>query len=259
MKKNWWIILILLSVFLLFSLSLESKAVSGEWKLVVKVKGDVESQRADESVWNKIWQSRMLKDGDKARTLEDSMAKIKLADQSVLLIGSNSLVEISQFKVTDTARTANIKLILGKIRVSVENFLGGTSTFEIKTPNAILAARGTEFYVEQDKAVKQDTSGATKLVVFDGDVLVTTATASFLVKEGQTALINTAGNIFINPQNFPYPHHISPPPQSDESLSNPSTTISEIAPPDSQAPPNIPIFNPGATPVSSPCPAPCPR
>lgn len=253
MKKFYLVILILISFLLYFSISIEAKAATGEWKLVVKIKGDVESQRADESQWNKIWQSRILKDGDKARTQDNSMAKIRLSDQSVVLIGSNTLVEVSEFKLTDNARTAKIKLILGKIRVKVGQFMGDSSKFEVTTPNAALAARGTEFYVDQEKVAKQDSAGATKIIVFDGDILVITKTGEFLLSAGQTAMVDMQGQFFLNPANFQYPKHISPPDQSDESLTNPSTSISDVVQPGDPMPPAVPIYNP-STPTTTPTP-----
>lgn len=266
MKKNFAVTLIALFVVIAFAASLVF-AASSAWKLVVRLKGDVESLRQGQTGWDKIWQSRMLKDGDQTRTGDDSFARIKFSDQSSVLIGPKSLVTIAQFDATDTTRVAKVKFDLGIIRVYVSKFLGSDSTFEVTTPNAVLAARGTEFYVEQtanqsannnylcyggDLAylMAQAAKTTTKLAVFEGQVTVTSAVERYVITTGQTALVNAAGSIFINPTNFTFPAGGPITPDIDvqdlthpgQSLSNSPITAPPVAPP---------IFNP-SNPHSAP-------
>lgn len=179
-------------------------AVLPDWKLVVRVKGTVESQRQNFEQWDKIWRSRMLHDGDKARTLSDSAAQIRLADQSTINVGSDTVVEISKFVFTPEKRTSKIKLIMGKIRVGVEKFLGKESNFEITTPNAVLAARGTDFFVMYELGA-QGGAGLTNLAVFEGNVAVTSAAQTTIIAAGNTAAITAQGAIILNPAGFVYP------------------------------------------------------
>lgn len=261
MKKVIKITSILITISFLLLIIQPCFALGRDWKLVIKVKGTVESQKAGQTGWDSIWSSRMLADGDKAKTLDDSRAKVKLADQSIFLIGSNSLVEMSQFKLTPESRIAKFKLLVGKIRVKAEKFLGGKSDFEITTPNCVLAARGTEFYVEQEK-ISPNPGGDTKMIVFSGSVSVTSKTEHYVVEAGQTAIINTAGSIFVNPAGFMFPGRAAAPPTGDSDLTDPLGSISETRhdlspPPGPPEPP--PIYNPSVTPtpVPTPCPPPC--
>lgn len=271
MKKNLLRIGISAVIIFAFVLGVTFAAVSA-WKVIIKVKGDVESLRQGQTAWEKVWQSRMLKDGDKVKTGQDSQARIKFSDQSLALIGSNTTVEISQFNATDTSRTSKLKLDLGKIRVFISKFINGDSTFELTTPNAVLAARGTEFYVEQTETAQSSylntklfasayignllgaqTFGDTKIAVFSGKVLVTSPIERYFVESGQTALVTAKGSIYINPASFSFPTTVPAVPGGDADLIHPKQSLSSETP---TIPPAPPIFNPSASPA--PAPAPCP-
>lgn len=204
-----------LLLLLLFSAIQAAWAVDPQWKLVARVAGTVESQKAEQDTWNFIWESRMLKDGDKARTAADSRAKICLADQTVLTIGENSLVEMSQFKLTPQSRIVKLKLEFGKLRSRVEKFLGKESKFEVTTPNAVLAARGTDFYVDQEKVTKQF-GGGCYVIVFSGTVNVNTPTGLFTLLPGQAGLVTSAGQFFLNPPQIQTGGGAAPPPGGGE-------------------------------------------
>ncbi|MCL5773387.1 MAG: FecR family protein [Firmicutes bacterium] len=196
--------MLLLLVVFIFSFFIQPCwSISPDWKLVVKVNGTVESQKADSTKWVGIWQSRMLKDGDKARTLDNSRANIRLADQTVVQVGSNTVVEISKFQLTEKSRLAELKLTAGKVRVNVGKFGGKESKVQVTTPNAVLAARGTDFYVEQEKVTKQGPGGNTNIIVFSGTVNVTSGGGNFMVFAGNTCTITSGGMILPNLNSFP--------------------------------------------------------
>jgi len=161
-------------IFLTIILILAGSAFSEseDWKLVVKVDGTVQSRKENQDKWSTIWQSRMLKNGDYAQTLNKSRANIRFADQTVITVGENSVVEMSQFKMDKTSRTGTIKLITGKIRTTVGKFFAGDKTdIKVETPTAVLAARGTDFFVDQPP-VQNQLPGANNLTVyvFEGGV-----------------------------------------------------------------------------------------
>ncbi|MCL5773379.1 MAG: FecR family protein [Firmicutes bacterium] len=164
MKQNLkFVFMFILAICTLLLLPQPSMATSPDWKLVVKVSGRVESQKADQTAWVGIWQSRMLKDGDKARTLENSIANIRLADQTIIKMGSSTVVEISKFQMNEQSRIAKLKLDIGALRVKTGKFTGKESKFEVKTPNGVLAARGTDFLIVQEKVTRQGADSVTKL------------------------------------------------------------------------------------------------
>lgn len=196
----------LISLLIIFSLFLCSIAfaIDSSWKLVAKLAGTVQYQKQGDNAWVAIWSQRMLQDGDMIKTLEKSRAAVRLSDQSVVTVGEETIIDMAEFKINDSQRKCNIKITIGSIRVKVEKFLGNDQ-FEIETPNATLAARGTDFYVEQEKVTKDDGAGLTKVALFSGSLQINTTTETTLLTYGQTAFIDTAGNIILNPASFPLP------------------------------------------------------
>ncbi|MCD6310083.1 MAG: FecR domain-containing protein, partial [Candidatus Eremiobacteraeota bacterium] len=211
MRKKIVAIVVLIGFIFLAGFGHQAWAVSAAWKLVARVKGKVESQKIDERGWSPIWQARLLRDGDKARTLTNSRARIVLADKSYVILGQNTTVEMSEFKLTRQSRFVDIKLIVGKIRAEVSKFMGKDSSFEITTPNGVLSARGTEFFVQQ-KHVKEKEMGEesdcmaqlgglgnTVLVVFSGTVWVQSPVQNVPIFGGQSAIITPGGFVRIYP------------------------------------------------------------
>ncbi|MCL5037255.1 MAG: FecR family protein [Chloroflexi bacterium] len=201
MFKKYLAVLLLISFIFLAGFGSQAWAVSEAWKLVARINGKVESQKSNEAGWSPIWQARLLRDGDRARTLGDSRARIILADKSYVILGQNTTVELENFKLTPQSRFVNLKLLTGRLRAEVSKFMGKDSNFEITTPNGVLSARGTEFFVEQKPeneepvAGEEETAqlgglGNTVLMVFSGAVWVAGSTP---VYAGQSAIIQPGG------------------------------------------------------------------
>jgi hypothetical protein len=205
-------------------------ALNPEWKLVSRVSGTVQSLAAQDNTWNSILQARLLRDGDQARTLENSRAKIQLADQSVVTLGERTTVEIVKFQLKENKRIVEIKLGIGRLRANISKFFKGESSFEVKTTNTTLAARGTEFYVDvaPDEGRKDSSHGVPAylassenpdpradaggtgnmtvyLIVYGGAVNVTTPLGSRIFHAGESGFVTSRGVIIINPPAPPPP------------------------------------------------------
>ena len=95
-----------------------------------------------------------LQDGvqfkDVIETDKESRTKALLNDDSLLTVGEHSRVEITEY-IYDPGknrRSVVVNLIQGKVRALVGKVFSGTgSKFEIHTPSAVAAARGTYFVV----------------------------------------------------------------------------------------------------------------
>jgi len=87
---------------------------------------------------------------DTIETDKESRTKALLNDDSILTIGEHSRVEITEH-IYDPARSVRsvvVNLVQGKVRALVGKvFAGSGSKFEIHTPTAVAAARGTYFVV----------------------------------------------------------------------------------------------------------------
>ena len=192
---------VIILLMVIMALTAVSWAVSDKWKLVIKVAGTVESQFSGQSKWEEIWQSRMLQDGDRTRTLANSRARIKLSDNSLVTLGQNTEVELSKYQVEQKSNVVELKLLFGKIRNNVAKSKNKKVKYEVKTPNAVLAARGTDFFVEysNETAGEQPQGGVTKLIVFSDTVELTAGGRTVLIHQGNSAMVGASGNITVNP------------------------------------------------------------
>jgi len=87
---------------------------------------------------------------DLIETQKESRTKALLNDDSILTVGEHSRVEITEhiYDPGRSLRSVVVNLVQGKVRALVGKvFEGSGSKFEIHTPTAVAAARGTYFVV----------------------------------------------------------------------------------------------------------------
>jgi hypothetical protein len=150
---------------------------------------------------------------DVIETKDDSRTKALFQDDSVLTVGTNSRVEINEYIYLpdDNIRRTIIKLMQGQLRALVSKvFKANGSKFEVHTPTAVAAARGTYFTVW----VANGQSGIINIgekgrVDFTAAGITVTVDPGFfsVAREGQ-------------PPSVPMEHHLGQetPHQADESM-----------------------------------------
>jgi FecR-like protein len=87
---------------------------------------------------------------DVIETDKESRTKALLNDDSILTVGEHSRVEVTEhiYDPNKDVRSVVVSLVKGKVRALVGRvFKGSGSKFEIHTPTAVAAARGTYFVV----------------------------------------------------------------------------------------------------------------
>lgn len=91
--------------------------------------------------------------GDQIITGEKSSAAITLRDGSVLSLGPNSSIELTQFEFDATQQDGNmlVSLARGSLRV-VTGLIAKLRPEQVKitTPTTVIGVRGTDFIVEQN-------------------------------------------------------------------------------------------------------------
>jgi hypothetical protein len=70
---------------------------------------------------------------------------LRLSDGSEVLVRAHTRLQVQQPSLTDPSY---FQLLLGRIRALVNKRTGGVVPFELGTPSAVIAVRGTEFDVE---------------------------------------------------------------------------------------------------------------
>ena len=87
-----------------------------------------------------------IKIRDKLRTTAKSKLTVTLHDGSKLVLSESSSYTIDEYSIAATTRMrASIALWAGHLRAVVVTALGAVPDFEVHTPNAVAAVRGTEF------------------------------------------------------------------------------------------------------------------
>ena len=130
-------------------------ATIAEWK------GDVHLSLPGQSTSNPL-RGEQLPAGTILDTASGRLL-LRLADGSEVLVRSHTRLQLQQPSLADPSY---FQLLLGRIRALINKRTGGTLPFELGTPSAVIAVRGTEFDVEVNRR------NVTEVDVIDGLVEV---------------------------------------------------------------------------------------
>ena len=114
----------------------------------VEGKVSVQHAQSPETLSAKLRDTVLFK--DLIETQKESRTKALLNDDSILTIGEHSRVEIAEhlYDPNRGLRSVVVSLVQGQVRALVgKTFAGSGSKFEVHTPTAVAAARGTYFVV----------------------------------------------------------------------------------------------------------------
>lgn len=131
--------------------------------------------------------------GTEIRTGSDGYVTVQLADGSVLRMQSDTTTQLEGSEHYEAAGffASRLRLIKGRLEALVSHMTGGEPRFEVKTPQALLGVRGTEFRIAVD-----DATHVTRGEVLDGAVAFGAATG-----QHQTARRLAAGyGALVGPQ-----------------------------------------------------------
>ncbi|MCL2219504.1 MAG: FecR domain-containing protein [Chitinispirillia bacterium] len=117
------------------------------------------------NTWPDARLNMTLRSKDMVATLAESEARLETADGSSVRLRENTVLEVSSINSGET----KLSLIDGRIVTNVKKMAGNRREFEIRTPTALAAIRGTTLEVDSRKG-----SGTT-VKTFDGKVQVAPA------------------------------------------------------------------------------------
>ena len=108
-----------------------------------------------------------LESGDRLTVADNSAMRLKLDDDKYALVEENSILNIEGAGNAKDSKT-KIDLEQGAITNEIQNPLSKDSTYEVNSPNSVMAVRGTIFRVES--AEDEEGELCTKVSVFSGKV-----------------------------------------------------------------------------------------
>lgn len=156
------------------------------------LRGEVEYKKAGAAEWTLLQGEEKVRlgNGDELRTARASTAEILMDDGSRV-----KLAPQSAFRMTSESKDAvSLGLYFGRVRSWVKKF---SKKFEVRTPSAVCAVRGTDFMVAADA------EGNSRVEVYDGAVLTGDSKGNTgLVREGQAVDV-PAGGRMRDPQQNP--------------------------------------------------------
>ena len=211
---------ILLLVSLLFIGSADTAFAENEVGTIVALRGKAIIERDGESFEAAVKDNLFMNDTVSAK--EASRVKMLFIDDSVLTIGENSQVVIKEVIYSKHKMGRSVfSLVEGKMRSIV-----GKTQFEVHTPTAVAAARGTVILTET--GVTEDGRKFTIMICTEGEVL-----ACALNQRMGECVTLTAGMMLMYIEGEPFPSALSPATMQDiERLQNATDSVQELSIPE---------------------------
>ncbi len=152
------VVLILTNAFILIvvcGLFAQSLFIVQRVALTERVTGQVTLQRGGEGNFTLMPEGASVHSGDVVRTGTQSSTEFRWADGTRWKLAPNSLLVIKKALSNSLKRNelSRIDLEQGQVLVRLVKNLGPNSSFEVKTPNALVTGRGTIFSVSTQSGV----------------------------------------------------------------------------------------------------------
>ena len=157
--------------------------------LVIAVEGQVSVMREGSKEAKSLIVGDLLSQQDVVQALKGS-AMIKFADESRLLLKANSTIRMANLQFYDASQLVNtrVELLKGRVKAQVEKINNINSRYEIATPAAVAAVRGTEFRVANDQNEDGLTVMRTELLTGALDVVSGTSKQSIIAGQAVMAV-----------------------------------------------------------------------
>jgi hypothetical protein len=148
------------------------------------IKGSVLYQPPGSDQWKPLFLNDNVKEGCKIKTGDESRVEITFQDDHSLLQGSNTILGLSTSREkADFYTFYKLFLLTGKTITKIKKATGRESRFQIDTPSAICAVRGTTFRTSVDE------DNATRAEVLQGNISVEAMKNVVTVEEGKGTLV----------------------------------------------------------------------
>ncbi len=171
------------------------------------IKGEVWVREAGKKEWFRPDLADTLKQGSNIRTGDPGAIEITFKDGNSFFLRANTSLEIKNARKKSSSHLVyELFLQVGRSISKVKNITGKDSRFEIHTPSAVAAARGTNF------RVSVDSHESTRCEVLAGKVRVAAANKKVEVQEGEGTFVKQHSppippNRLLSP---PEPVHLQP-------------------------------------------------
>ncbi len=147
-------------------------ARAAETGCVYGMHGEVRIQSSAGGPWAEAYRGTPFSEGDAIRTGESSWCELLLRDGSFIRLDADAQVSAEELRVHEGDRFFLFSFLRGKaLWLAAKLKPAGGGKFEVRTPSAVCAVRGTDF------AISVSTEGRTDVGLFDGAVLLSTGSS----------------------------------------------------------------------------------
>jgi hypothetical protein len=142
------------------------------------------------SKWRAARAGMVVKMGWDIRTYIESSAEIEIENGTVIKVGENSVISLSQLMLDKNkgVQNSNIKVLTGKMWANVKKLTNTQSSFEFETPTAVASIRGTQLGISVDPT-------GTQVDVYEGLVMVKPK------GPGREVAVSTSNRAIVTPGN----------------------------------------------------------
>lgn len=144
---------------------------------VVTVRGEV-IKRGEWNLTSKtpLKANETILEGDTIESKKGGAVKLLFTDKTIVDIGADTTFKVKEYRIKQGGnRQVSLELPEGKIRTSVNQPVGQSGSFRLKTRSVVMGVRGTEFVVESREALAQGATTEappTQITVLEGNVAV---------------------------------------------------------------------------------------
>jgi len=154
--------LLIVFITLLFIFNCKQKEIEKSQCIITYLEGEVKTVINNKEELAKV--GDILKEEDSIITNKDSIAEIKIGENSIIKINPDTILKIEILLKNRSIENSKVKIIKGEIFTKC-NKLNTGSSFEVETKSITVGVRGTEFLVGNEE-------GKSNVTVIKGDVAV---------------------------------------------------------------------------------------
>jgi outer membrane lipoprotein-sorting protein len=170
MVDQRWFGMLGLSYFLLCGGVFAGEDLSGKFAILEELQGTVQVSHDGGSQWQATRRGDFLAEGDSIKTDATAEATVVFDPKylNTVVVNENTIIRVSRLRGETGTQLVDFALHLtaGTVNALLNGLQPG-DVFTIRTPTAIIAARGTEFMVSYDTG-----TSTTSVEVYEGSVTV---------------------------------------------------------------------------------------
>ncbi|MBI4777078.1 MAG: FecR domain-containing protein [Deltaproteobacteria bacterium] len=152
--------------------------------VITFVQGDVKISKDTDQTSIPVHLNDSIREGSRITTGNDGSVRVSFQDGYAFVIRSNTNLRIIQANTKRESRLFfQLWMGIGRVLSRIKKATGADARFQVETPSAVAAVRGTEF------RASVDTSEDTRCEVLQGSLSLKANEAEVQVKEGEGSLV----------------------------------------------------------------------